>query len=498
MRRVLAIGAVLLAAVVLAVVATGADEGDDGAYRVRAIFMNASFLVDSVDVKVAGVKVGTVESIDVTRDNRAAVTLLINDDGFKDFKSDAECAIRPQSLIGDKFVECSLTQPRPEGQPEPGPLRKIEEGEGKGAYLLPVEQTSKPVDPDLVVDTFRLPYRQRLSIILNELGTGLAGQGEALRTAIRNADPALKETDKVIKLLADQNQVLADLADDSDRVLAPLARDRRSVSGFVENARKAAEATAERSAALEESIRLLPPFLRELGPTMDRLGGLADEMTPVLRDAGAVAPDVNRFTERLEPFSRSSLSSFRTLGAASVRGREALTKSQPFFETLEDFTISGKPLTKDLRDLVVSLRDTGGIESLLNLFYYLSGSSNGYDGLGHYFRVGLLAKTECLLYATEANAGCNANFYGKTPADAKEEEAAAEEGEGGEGGEAQAAAIRAAARSAARAQSPSAGAAGSTSQAAAPTPRAAPTTSQAPAAGTSSTDESLLDYLLGD
>lgn len=504
MRRVLSIGAVLLAAVVLAVVATGADEGDDGAYRVRAIFMNASFLVDSVDVKVAGVKVGTVESLDVTRDNRAAVTLLITDDGFKDFKSDAECAIRPQSLIGDKFVECSLTQPRPEGQPEPGPLRKIEEGEGKGDYLLPVEQTSKPVDPDLVVDTFRLPYRQRLSIILNELGTGLAGQGEALRTAIRNADPALKETDKVIKLLAGQNKVLADLADDSDRVLAPLARDRRSVSGFVENGRKAAEATAERSAALEESIRLLPPFLRELGPTMDRLGGLADEMTPVLRDAGAVAPDINRFTEQLAPFSRASLASFRTLGAASVKGREALTESQPFFETLEDFTISGKPLTKDLRDLVVSLRDTGGIESLLNLFYYLSGSSNGYDGLGHYFRVGLLAKTECLLYATEVNAACNANFYGKTPADAKEEEEAAAEAEGeggGEGGEARAAAIRAAARDAASAQSSSAGAAGSTSEnaaPAAPTAPAAPAASQAPAGGTSSTDESLLDYLLGD
>jgi phospholipid/cholesterol/gamma-HCH transport system substrate-binding protein len=497
MTRVLAIGAVLLAAVVLAVVATGADDGDDGAYRVRAIFMNASFLVDSVDVKVAGVKVGTVESLDVTRDNRAAVTLLITDDGFKDFKSDAECAIRPQSLIGDKFVECSLTQPRPAGQPEPGPLRKIEEGEGKGDYLLPVEQTSKPVDPDLVVDTFQLPYRQRLSIILNELGTGLAGQGEALRTAIRNADPALKETDKVIKLLAGQNQVLADLADDSDRVLAPLARNRRSVSGFVENGRKAAEATAERSAALEETIRLLPPFLRELGPTMDRLGGLADEMTPVLRDAGAVAPDVNRFTERLEPFSRSSLSSFRTLGAASVKGREALTKSEPFFETLEDFTISGKPLTKDLRDLLVSLRDTGGIESLLNLFYYLSGSSNGYDGLGHYFRVGLLAKTECLLYATEAAAGCNANFYGKTPADAKEEEEAAAEAPP-EGGEARAAAIRAAARSAARAQSASAGPAGSSSEAAAPAAPAAPAPAQAAAGGTSSTDESLLDYLLGD
>ena len=357
--------------------------------------------------------------------------LLITDDGFKDFKSDAECAIRPQSLIGDKFVECSLTQPRPAGQPEPGPLRKIEEGEGKGDYLLPVEQTSKPVDPDLVVDTFRLPYRQRLSIILNELGTGLAGQGEALRTAIRNADPALKETDKVIKLLAGQNKVLADLADDSDRVLAPLARDRRSVSGFVENARKVAEATAERSAALEESIRLLPPFLRELGPTMDRLGGLADEMTPVLRDAGAVAPDINRFTEQLEPFSRSSLASFRTLGAASVKGREALTESQPFFETLEDFTISGKPLTQGpARPGRVAARHRRHREPAEPLLLPVGLLQRLRRARALLPRRVVLAKTECLLYATEVNAACNANFYGKTPADAKEEEEAAAEAEG--------------------------------------------------------------------
>ena len=404
--------------------------------------MNASFLVDSVDVKVTGVKVGTVESLDVTRDNRAAVTLLITDDDFKDFKSDAECAIRPQSLIGDKFVECSLTQPRPEGQPEPGPLRKIEEGEGKGDYLLPVEQTGKPVDPDLVVDTFRLPYRQRLSIILNELGTGLAGQGQALRTAIRSADPALKETDKVIKLLAGQNKVLADLADDSDRVLAPLARDRRSVSGFVRRARKAAEATAERSAALEESIRLLPPFLRELGPAMDRLGGLADEMTPVLRDAGAVAPDINRFTEQLAPFSRASLASFRTLGAASVQGSRGAHGVPAVLRDARGLHDQRQAAHEGpARPGRVAARHRRHRGSLLNLFYYLSGSSNGYDGLGHYFRVGLLAKTQCLLYATEANAACNANFYGKTPADAKEEEAAAEaEGEGGgEGGEARAA-----------------------------------------------------------
>jgi hypothetical protein len=287
-------------------------------------------------------------------------------------------------------------------------------------------------------------------------------------------------------------------------VLAPLARNRRSVSGFVENGRKAAEATAERGAALEETIRRLPPFLRELRPTMDRLGGLADEMTPVLRDADAVAPDVNRFTARLEPFSKASLPAFRTLGEASVKGRSALTKSSPFFETLEDFTISGKPLTKDLRELVVSLRDTGGVDQLVNFLYYTSGSTNGYDKDGHYFRVGLLAKTECLLYATKAAAGCNANFYGPTPADAKKEaDAAAEAGPG------QAAAVRAALRAAAQktagagSTAPAGGSpsTGSTAPAAGTTPAAGATPAAAtPAAGAapaSSTDESLLDYLLG-
>ena len=36
---------------------------------------------------------------------------------------------------------------------------------------------------------------------------------------------------------------------------------------------------------------------------MARLGALADEMTPVLTDLGAAAPDINRFVDELGPFS---------------------------------------------------------------------------------------------------------------------------------------------------------------------------------------------------
>ena len=51
-----------------------------------------------------------------------------------------------------------------------------------------MSQTSRPVDLDLINNIMRLPYRQRLSIILNELGTGLAGRGDDLRDG-RSATP---------------------------------------------------------------------------------------------------------------------------------------------------------------------------------------------------------------------------------------------------------------------------------------------------------------------
>ena len=65
------------------------------------------------------------------------------------------------------------------------------------------------MDLDLIGDIMRLPYRQRLAILLNELGTGLAGRGGELIEVIHRANPALRETDEVLKILADQNRTLA-------------------------------------------------------------------------------------------------------------------------------------------------------------------------------------------------------------------------------------------------------------------------------------------------
>ncbi len=107
---------------------------------VRAIFDNAGFVVPGEDVKVAGVKVGKVDSLDVTPEFKAAVVLRIDDPGYRDFRRDASCIIRPQSLIGEKFVECEPTQKRAVGTEPPPSLRKLDRGPGEGQYFLPVAE----------------------------------------------------------------------------------------------------------------------------------------------------------------------------------------------------------------------------------------------------------------------------------------------------------------------------------------------------------------------
>jgi ABC-type transporter Mla subunit MlaD len=409
MKRAAAIASVLIAASALAVFATGAAAPPPGNYRVRAIFENAFSVIPGEDVKIAGVKVGKVDDLDVTPDQKAAVVLRIDKPGFKDFRRDAECTIRPQSLIGEKFVECTPTQPRADGAKAPPPLPRIRRGAGRGQYLLPVSQTSRPVDLDLLANVVRLPERERLSIILNELGTALAGRGPELRRAVRNANPALKETDKVLAILGDQNRVLENLASDSDRIMAPLARDRAKTADFVDKASIVSAAAASRDTQLEQNIRRLPDFLRQLRPTMTRLGSLSDEMTPVLSDLDAVAPDLNRFVLQLGPFSQAADPAIVRLGAASVVGRDALVKARPIVQDLGRFTSQARPLSANLQSLLTSLRDTGGIERAMDYIFYQVAAINGFDSVSHYLRAGLIVNT-CTQYALTNVPDCTANF----------------------------------------------------------------------------------------
>jgi ABC-type transporter Mla subunit MlaD len=421
MKRIAAILLIVGAGAALLVSGSAAG-GDDGTYEVRAIFDNAGFLVTAEDVRVAGAKVGTVTDIDVTaadevahedgstEGGKAVVVMRIDDPGFQDFRQDASCLIRPQSLIGEKFVECSPTQPRAAGTIEPPALEPIADGEpGEGQYLLPVERNGKAVDLDLVNNIMKEPYPDRFRLILNELGAGLAARGQELAEIVDRANPALRETNEVLAILARQNHALSGLARDSDQILSALARDRESVVGFINSATVAGQATAERRADLEAGFSKLPGFLRELRSTMVQLNQFSDAATPVFSDLGSAAPALTRVNKALGPFADAGTTSFQSLGDASEQSAPALVGSDSVLRQIRGLANDAKPATKDTAQLFASLRKTNGFQYLLETIYGIGGSVNGFDSFGHFLRA-LVPVQNCFDYTVIPQNGCDQHF----------------------------------------------------------------------------------------
>src|SRR4051812_47122648 len=138
-RRLILAAAVVAAIVVVVLLIAGGGDSGSG-YRVRAIFDNGGFMVTGEQVRVAGANVGEIEEVNVTmpgdtvayrngkavtKPGKAVIVMNISDPGFQDFRQDASCLIRPQSLIGEKFVDCRTTLPRAPGSQPPPPLKQI-------------------------------------------------------------------------------------------------------------------------------------------------------------------------------------------------------------------------------------------------------------------------------------------------------------------------------------------------------------------------------------
>lgn len=422
-KALIAIAAV--AAIVLVVVLVSGGGGDNG-YVVRGIFDNSSFMVEGEEVRVAGATVGKIESVDVTMPGevdsysksgkpqaipgKAVVVMKVEDPGFQDFRQDASCLIRPQSLIGEKFVDCRPTLPRAPGTEPPPPLNKIPDGQpGAGQYLLPLENNSTSVDPDLVNNIQRLPYSQRFRIILNEFGAGLAARGEDIEEAVKRANPVLRDADRLFGILASQRDQLRQLASDSEQILDPLARQRSHVAGFISNAGAAAEASAERGEDLEASLSKLPAFMREFRSTLRSLQGFSEAGTPVFEELGRAAPSLTSATRALTPFSAASTVSLKSLGATGEAAGPKLRAADPIVRKATELAQTGAKPTTELAKLLVSIKQTKGFDRLVDTIYSGAGAVNEFDQYGHFLR-SLVAIVDCLEYETSERGQCNANF----------------------------------------------------------------------------------------
>ena len=263
------------------------------------------------------------------------------------------------------------------------------------------------------------PSVERFAIIINELGAGLAGRGSDLNAVIRRADPALRELDKVLGILAAQNKTLVNLAEEGDRALAPVAGVKQQISNFIVGADTVSRASANQRGAIARNLAGFPPFLEQLGPAMERFGRFAEQTTPTFTNLKAAAPGINQtFTSisRRSPTARPR-SSRASAGPRRSSG-PALSSLQPLLARVKTLGNAAQPFSASLSELFTSLRDTGGLERFMDFIFLGAGSTNGYDALGHFLRTEGVAAATCLTYAIAPAGGCHGNFFSTSGASA--------------------------------------------------------------------------------
>ena len=411
MRRLA--GILLVGAVCAALALAGTGAGGDGPARYFVELDNAFGLVKGGDLKVAGVRAGTVERISLERRRmRARVEIAITDRGFGDLRADASCEVRPQSLLGEYFLDC-----RPGTDP-----RRLERG-----GTIPVERTSSTIPLDLVQNIMRRPYRERFSIFLSELGAGLAARGDDLNETIRRANPALRETDRVLEALAEEREVIRDLYRDADTVLARLVERKEDVTEFIAEARDTSRASAVADKELARTFELLPTLLQELDPTMDRLREAAAAQRPALVQLGDQAPVLTRLLDSLGPFADASRPAVRALARAAREGRPTVRDAAGPVRTLRRAVRPLPEVTTNLAFMLQHLDDPKfavekderagfgpdggmtGLRALLRYFWAQSQALNVHDANSYNLKVSLFVDRVCGAYANAAIAKDEAN-----------------------------------------------------------------------------------------
>jgi virulence factor Mce-like protein len=413
MRRILISGALLLAATAFVFLSTGASKGTaQGTYKIE--FQNAFGLVTGADFKVAGVPAGTIKAIGLDQKTLdAVVTIQVNRAGFGQFHQDASCESRPESLIGEYFVDCNPGSS--------GPVLKA------GA-TIPVSRTQSTIPADLLQDTMRLPYRQRFSLIVNELGAAAAARSGDIQAALHRAVPALDETDNLLHLLGNDSSTLQALTKDSDSVITALANNSKNVNKFIDVAGKTAADTSTQQANLRTSLQRLPGLLGQLKPTMAQLGTTVTTNEPVLENLNQASGQIDRLLTDLPAFSKSAKPAIKSLGQASVTGKAAVTAATP---TVKDLNAFAKPTPELAGNLAIVLHDLDnpsraverdprspggngftGLQALLGYVFNQTLAINTFGPEGHVLAVDAFVSPMCSAYATPATVALALKQYG--------------------------------------------------------------------------------------
>jgi phospholipid/cholesterol/gamma-HCH transport system substrate-binding protein len=368
-----AIGALAVVVIALGVIVFGGG----GGHKYKLIFQNAAQLVPDNQVLIGGQPVGSVESIGLTEDNLAEIEISSE----QQLHEGSTAVIRATSLSGVANHYISIS---------PGPNSNPPLAEGA---TLGLGSTTTEVDLDQFLNTFPTPVRRALGQFVRGSAAQFRGRGKDAHETFKYFGPGLNRAHAFVSELNSDQHLLERFIVSSSKLSTAVAQRGSELSSAVANASTAFGAIASRNEALDQTLRELPPFMRQANTTFVNLRAALGDVEPLVETAKPATKNLAPFLSELRP---------------------VLSRAVPVFKNLR-LSTSRKGFANDTAELLASLpvvqeraakafpHAERGIEAfqptldfargytpdIFNGFGKLGQISGYYDGNGHYVRAQL-------------------------------------------------------------------------------------------------------------
>ena len=297
----------LIALVVIAIASYFAFSKDipfTQTYRIQAVFENSNLIAPRSPVRIAGIDVGKVVEVGRYKQTKlAVVTMEITDDG-RPVHADATLKIRPRLFLeGNFYIDMKPGTPSTD---------EIDEG-----GMIPVAQTSTPVQLDQILTALQTDTRTSLQKTLKGLGEalgstpsaaddadqdpdvqGLTG-GQALNVALQHSVAALR--DSAISqdgLLGQREHDLSRLIKGAARTTGALASNEADLRDLISDFNTTVAATASRRPSWPRACALLGPTATNL---RRGLGAVDRALPPTRAFVRDITPAYGRRRRRSPP-----------------------------------------------------------------------------------------------------------------------------------------------------------------------------------------------------
>jgi virulence factor Mce-like protein len=306
-------------------------------YLVKAGFPEAVGLLQDLDVRTAGITIGTVRDVEVEEHSKRAVATLALDPEYAPLASDARAILRRKTLLGETFVEITT------GSREARPLAD--------GGRLDDSRVAPTVELDEILQTYDERSRRAFQIWQQQLGVAVGDRGEDLSNALNRLPDFTESGGDLLAVLDEQQDALHGLVRDTGEVYGALTRDEDQLAALITNSHRLFSDTASVRESLAEAFHIFPTFLDESKQTLVRLETFSRNTRPLVRDlrpvalelrptvqaARALAPDLEHFFGAFD----QQIAAARTALPALV---EILDETRPLFGSLGPFLQELNPI----------------------------------------------------------------------------------------------------------------------------------------------------------